>query len=215
MQRKWKWIPWHSRLNRNSPSCTVGAGLHLLQVRKIPNTIEIEIDSFVTHDGKRVESHKTRVVTTPKRRANVTIEAAAENFEWLLLAAQAEWGTGPKAEKRCMSDEQLSQLPELEPPCKFSKTSVGKLQVYCNYREQGVWKKHQKTVGVNFDSDLSSFEAMTRTCEAGVMDFYRSHHESRGTGHDDEEEEAGAIDDVAQPPLVDVEAGAEAEQAST
>ena len=110
------------------------------------------------------------------------------------------------------------KLPELQPPCKFSKTSAGKLQAYCNCREHGVWKKHQKTVGVNFDSDLSFFEAMIRTCEAGVLDFYKSHHESRGPGHDEEEEDAGAIADhsgAIRAPIGDAAAPAEAEQAAT
>ena len=156
----------------------------------IPGTIEIKVGGFVTPEGQRVEEHTLHVVTTPKRGASVTMEITAENFEWLLAAAQVDWDTAVKPDKR--SDElDESTLPHLEQPLKYQKTQNGKLQICCNYRKQGVWRKHQKVVNVSINSDNSSLEAIVRTCESEVMMFYSSNHEKMS--HDDEQ--------VSPPPL--------------
>ena len=142
----------------------------------IPDTISVKMASFVTPDGQRVEEHTLRVVTTPKRRANVTMEATAENFEWLLKAAQCDWDSGVKPQ-RGIDDEEESMLPELAHPCKYQKTESGKLKIVCSYRQHGVWKKHQKAVGVSIQGDNSSFESIIRSCEEEVLNFFRAHHE--------------------------------------
>ena len=139
----------------------------------IPATVTLHMAAFVTPDGQRVDEHTLRVVTTPKRRGNVTMEATPENFEWLMLAAQVE-GDIPKPEKRQHEDEG-DDLPTLSPPCQFQKTGGGKLKVYCYYRHQGQWKKHQQSVQVGILGG-DSLEAAIRRCEGSVMDFYNSNH---------------------------------------
>ena len=148
-------------------------------IAKIPATISLKMASFVTPDGERVDEHTIRVVTTPKRRVSVTMEATPENFEWLLQAAQVEWDTGAKLEKKANIDEEFD-LPELTGPCKYQKTENGKLKISCSYRQQGLWKKHQKAVNVNIHEDNSNLLAIIRRCEAEVLDFYHSHHEPTG-----------------------------------
>ena len=146
----------------------------------VPAMISLKIQAFVTHDGQRVDDHTIRIITTPKRGATVTMEAKAENFEWLLMAAQAEWGGAAKVSKRVISDDGEAGLPELAFPCKYQKTDIGKLKIVCSYRQQGVWKKHQRAVDVHINKDNSNFETIVRRCEAEVLDFYKSQHEAGG-----------------------------------
>ena len=143
-----------------------------------PATISLKMGSFVTPDGQRVDEHTIRVVTTPKRRVNVTMEATAENFEWLMQAAQVEWDTGAK---RAHIDDDVD-LPELAAPCKYQKSEAGKLKIVCSYRQQGSWKKHQKAVNVNIHEDNSNLETIIRRCEGEVLGFYNLHHEPGGQG---------------------------------
>ena len=145
----------------------------------VPDTISLKIAAFVTPDGERVEEHILRVVTTPKRRANVTMEATSENFGWLMMATQAEWHIGTKPEKRSIHEVDESTLPELSHPCKYS-VQAGKVKVLCSYRQQGVWKKHQRSVSVTAAGTNSSFEANVRGCEAEVLAFYNSNHDKGG-----------------------------------
>ena len=125
-----------------------------------------------------MEEHNIGVVTTPRRKPNVTIAATAENLEWLMKAAQCEWDTGVKIDKESIADE-MSKLPELSHPCKYQKTSGGKLKIMCSYRDRdGVWKKHQRAVAVNINGDNSTFEAIVRNCEADVLCFYQNYHDT-------------------------------------
>lgn len=78
----------------------------------VPDTISLKIAPFVTPDGQRVEEHILQVVTTPKRRANVTMEATSENFSWLMMATQADWDIGTKPEKRSIHEVDESTLPD-------------------------------------------------------------------------------------------------------
>ncbi len=145
----------------------------------VPDAISLKIAPFVTPDGKRVEEHILRVVTTPKRRANVTMEATSENFDWLMMAAQANWYIGAKPEKRSIHELDESTLPELSHPCKYS-IHLSKVKAVCSYRQQGVWKKHQRSLNVSAAGDNSSFEAIVRGCEAEVLTFYNSNHDKGG-----------------------------------
>lgn len=149
---------------------------------KVPNTISIKMAAFVTPDGQRVEEHTLRVVTTPKRGANVTMEVTAENFEWLMLAVQVDWEIEAKPEKRPIDEVDEDTLPELQAPLKYEKAPCGKVKIFCRYRHQGVWKKHQKALSVNIKSDNSTLEAIVRTCEAEVLAFYNENHEKGGEG---------------------------------
>ena len=133
------------------------------------------------------------MVTTPRRKPNVTIAATAENLEWLMKAAQCEWDTGVKIDKESIADE-MSKLPELSHPCKYQKTSGGKLKIMCSYRNRdGVWKKHQRAVAVNINGDNSTFEAIIRSCEAEVQDFYQQHHEPAAQTSAEPAEDAAPI----------------------
>ena len=109
------------------------------------------------------------------------MEAIAENFEWLMQAAQAEWDVAAKPDKRAIGDDDT--LPQLANPCKYQRTDSGKLNIMCYYRQQGLWKKKTPgAVGVQLDKDNSSFDAIVRRCETDVLDFYKSHHEAGGQG---------------------------------
>ena len=147
----------------------------------VPDTISLKISPFVAPDGQRVEEYILRVVTTPKRRANVTMEATSENFNWLMRATEAEWDTGAKPEKRSIHEVDESTLPELSHPCKYS-VHLGKVKVLCSYRQHGVLKRHQRSLSVNAAGDNSSFEAIVRGCEAEVLAFYNSNHDKGGPG---------------------------------
>ena len=159
------------------------------QEASLPKTVVLKMASFVTADGQRVEEHSLKVVTTPKRRTKVTMEANAENLEWLLKASQAGWDLkGTEGEKRGINEEEVSHLPVLSHPCKYQKTPGGKLKIVCSYREQGTWKKKEKVVGVLLES---SMEGIIRMCEAEVVEFYHKHHEPP----------AGGSGEVAEEPL--------------
>ena len=153
----------------------------------VPDTISLKIAPFVTPDGQRVEEHILQVVTTPKRRANVTMEATSENFSWLMMASQADWDIGTKPEKRSIHEVDESTLPELSHPCKYV-FHLSKVKVVCSYRHQGVWKKHQRALSVSVAGDNSSFEAIVRGCEAEVLSFYNSNHDKGGPGADGDEQ---------------------------
>ncbi len=157
------------------------------EAAKVSDTISLTIAPFVTSDGKRVEEHILRVATTPKRGTKVTMEATSENFSWLMMAAHADWHTRAKPEKRSIHEVDESTLPELSHPCKYS-VHFGKVKVLCFYREQGVWKKHQRSLSVNAAGDNPSFEAIVRGCEAEVLAFYNSNHDKGGPddGGDDQ-----------------------------
>jgi hypothetical protein len=142
----------------------------------VPDTISLEIAPFVTPDGKRVEEHILRVATTPKRRLSVTMEAISENFSSLMMAAQADWHTRAK---RSIHEVDQSTLPELSHPCKYS-IQDGKVKVVCSYRQQGVWKRHQRSANVSIAGDNSSIVAIVRGLEAEVLAFFNLNHEKGG-----------------------------------
>ena len=153
--------------------------------------IELELPTFVTPDGQRVEEHTMRVVSTPKRRVNITMEITTENFEWLAKAAQLEWDCGARpAETRALPVDEDVDLPELAPPCKYRKGMNGKLKIVCYYRQHGVWKMHQKVVNRGFLDDKTNFEANVRKCEAEVMGFYSAHHDHTSPEGSPEEPDA-------------------------
>ena len=158
---------------------------------EVPDTISIKMGAVVTPDGQRVEEHTLRVVTTPKRGASVTMEVTAENFEWLRMAAQVDWDIVARPEKRSIDELDDTTLPERQPPLKYQKTPTGKLNIICNYFQDGAWKKHQKVLGVNINSDNSSLEAIVRSCESDVLAFYSSHHER--TSHEDEKRPSASM----------------------
>ncbi len=144
---------------------------------QVPQTIPITMKAFVTPEGQRVDEHTCRVVTTPKRGANVMMEVIPENFEWLVLAAHVDWDIEPKTKKRRqLQDGDENTLPELQQPLKYLKTAGGQIKICCYYRQQGVWKKHQRGLHSNVTTG-TSFEAIVRSTEAEVMDFFNSHHE--------------------------------------
>ena len=146
----------------------------------LPNTVALKFPAFVTADGTRVKEIAIRLVTTPKRKAHVTMEATPENFEWLVKAAHEDWGASdrPPKMKRTEDDEQ-SSLPVLKHPCKYHKTAGGKTKIVCSYRDQGIWKRHQNAVEPYMGKD-SSFEDSVRKCESDVLDFYEKNHEPSG-----------------------------------
>ena len=154
----------------------------------VPSTISIDMPAFVTADGQRVEGHTLRVVATPKRGAAVTMEVTAENFEWLAKAAQAEWEVDRKpAQKRTIDCFDDGSWPELQHPCKYWKTSAGKLKIMCYYFHEGRWKRHTKALNVS--TDLSSLESIVRSCENDVLEFYNLNHQP----HDEEHPEAAPL----------------------
>jgi hypothetical protein len=153
------------------------------EAAKVSDTISLTIAPFVTSDGKRVEEHILRVATTPKRGTPVTMEATSENFDWLMMAAHAGWHTRAKPEKRLIHEVDQSILPELSHPCKYSFQD-GKVKVVCSYRQQGLWKRHQRSANVSIAADNSSIEAIVRGLEAEVKAFHKSNHENGGPDDD-------------------------------
>jgi hypothetical protein len=145
----------------------------------VPDMISLVIAPFVTPDGKRVEEHTLRVATTPKRRLSVAMEATSENFSWLMMAAQADWHTGAKPEKRSIHEVDQSALPELSHPCKLS-VQDDKVKVSCCYRQQGVWRRHQRSANVSIVGDKSRIEVIVRGLEAEVLAFFNLSHEKFG-----------------------------------
>ena len=121
----------------------------------------------------------------------MTMEVTPENFEWLRMAAQVDWDIGARPEKRSIDELDATTLPELQSPLKYQKTPTGKLQIICNYFQDGAWKKHQKVLGVNVNSDNSSLQAIVRSCESEVLAFYSSHHER--TSHEDEKRPSASM----------------------
>ncbi len=181
----------------------------------LPATIILTLAPFVTPEGERVDEHRMRVVTTPKRRVNVSMEALAENFEWLRKACQVEWDNGPPPPKQRPPPEEDADLPELRPPCKYRKTLGGKLTIACCYRQGGAWKVHQRVVAMVSGQGNAGAEDMIRRCEGEVLRFYRENHES--TAAEGEGPEAGAEalkdgeEDGAEDPAEDSQAARSSE----
>ncbi len=121
------------------------------------------------------------MATTPKRRLSVAMEATSENFSWLMMAAQADWHTGAKPEKRSIHEVDQSALPELSHPCKYSfQGDKDKVKIVCCYRQQGVWKRHQRSANVSNAGEKSSIEVIVRGLEAEVLAFFNLNHEKFG-----------------------------------
>ena len=158
----------------------------------LPNTVELEFPAFVSCDGKRVDKQTIRVVTTPKRKAIVTMEATVKNLEWLAKAAHEDWGASTQPQQHRIDDEEQSTLPVLQHPLKYQKTAGGKMRILCHYRSQGVWKRHQAAVEPYMGKDCS-FEESVRKCESDVLNFFEENHEASG--------EPGAASSAAPQPL--------------
>jgi hypothetical protein len=165
---------------------------------QVPDTITLKIAPFVTPEGQRVEEHIFQVVTAPKRGATVTMEATSENFSWLMMAAQVDWLSGSKPEKRSIHEVDESAWPKLQHPCKYSFV-YSKAKVVCSYRQQGIWKKHQRSLNVCPGGDPYVLEAIVRGCEAEVLAFYNSNHDKGGP--DDEAPPLLNGDEQLPPPL--------------
>ena len=112
---------------------------------KVPQLVSIDMPAFVTPDGGRVDPQSIEVVTTPRRRAFVTMVATADNLNWLAKATQVPWdATFVTKRRRCEID--FEALPTLSDALKYKCDDRGNLQIYGRYREGGKWKGTVRTI---------------------------------------------------------------------
>ena len=162
---------------------------------QVPAVIEIAFDAFVTPEGKRIEAHSMRVVTTPKRGFRLTIEAAPANFKWLMHACQVDWADTSAPKKRELPQCSLDGLPELEAPLKYHRDRADNISIMCNFRSaDGSWHRHFKRLDTTFMADTVVMQGVAKHCAETVIDFYNEYH------HD--APESGV--EVAPAPLADV-----------
>ena len=144
----------------------------------VPGFVDVVFDEFVTPEGVRIDSHAMKMVTTPKRGAALTIEAAPANFEWLRWACQVQWGSQRTGTKRQLKrTHTLDELPELEWPLKYGRDSTNGVVIMCHYRsEAGKFIRHQKRLDVSFKDDEVIMERMVRQCADAVLAFHKANN---------------------------------------
>ena len=165
----------------------------------LPSTVELKLAAFVTGDGVRVEETTIRVVTTPRRKANVTMEATAQNFEWLVKAAHEDWAPSAPPPKKQRADEDDADLPALSWPCKYAWSAAGKIKIVCSYRDQSTWKRMQRAVEPSMVG--CSFAEGVRKCEQDVLEVYEANHNPIAEPH--------AAEAEAPPPAGEAKQGEE------
>ena len=122
------------------------------------------------------------MITTPKRKMPVEIEASVENFEWLAKACQYEWPRHELASTYIPRDKAGEDLPELEPPLKHRTLKNSTLKMYVWYRKlDGAWKTKEMTVPAPSGLDESALGAIIRSKEAAMLEFFDiNHHAADG-----------------------------------
>ena len=137
---------------------------------KVPQLVSIDMPAFVLPDGGRVDPQSIEVVTTPRRRAFVTMVATADNLNWLAKAAELRWdATFVTKRRRCEID--FEALPTLGESLKYKRDDRGQLQIYGRYREGGYWKGTVRTIkSWSIDGDDMDQHRIIRLFEAEMLD---------------------------------------------
>ncbi len=151
---------------------------------RVDNYVRVQAQHFCTPGGERVDDFEIKVLTTPKRKAAISIEASAANLEWLCKASQVVWEIAhvrkedrKKYVPRVEIDDE-DNLPTLETPLKYRKLADGRLELYVHYRTQdGSWKTHQSTVlKALADFDAYARNSIIQQCAASVLKWYGENH---------------------------------------
>ena len=147
---------------------------------KVPIFIEIVMPSFVCPVGERVSDFRLKLLTTPKRKVNISVPCDGPTLDWLLKATQIKWEYNDCRYSNYVERVPLGDtddLPELAHPIKLIKLSNGKLKLYVHYRlEDGTWKKKEQSVGAIERDQDSVRRRLVEECEQKMISFYNQHH---------------------------------------
>jgi len=166
---------------------------------KVPVFIEIVMDSFVCPAGERVSEFRLKLLTTPKRKVNISVPCDGPTLDWLLKATQIKWEYNDCRYSNYVQRvplEDTDDLPELARPIKYIKLSNGKLKLYVHYRlADGTWKKKEQSVVSIEHAQDSVRKHLVEECEQKMISFYNQHHVPDPEG----------VDVVANEPVADGE----------
>ena len=165
---------------------------------KVPASIDVSFDAFVTPEGHRIEEHTLKIITTPKRGLPVTVEALPANFEWLRMACQVKWEEQPKKKKRVLRRTlSIDELPPLDWPLQYWKDPTsGATCIICYYRgEDGKYRTHRKKLEMPGEEDGNITERLIKHCAASVLAFFESNQCELG-GAEEEDAAAAPLQDA-------------------
>ena len=149
----------------------------------VPTFVTIDVPGFCCPAGERVPECSIRIVTTPKRRANVSMELSAANLDWLLKASEVEWDIGARSSGYVRRVAIDADLPELAHGLKYRKLEGGKIHIWTHWRSSdGSWREHRQSVpNCPVECDSKVLEALIRRAEEDVLSFLRDNHHPEGS----------------------------------
>ena len=124
----------------------------------------------VTPVGRRVPAQALEVVSTPRRKAMVTIAITEDILNWLVKAVKADW-PGCRSRKRPISDVDFSEMPELDPSLHYRRDSAGYLQIagHCKDKSGAVRKRCWLVRPLTKATNGECSEETIRACERLVL----------------------------------------------
>jgi len=142
----------------------------------VPPLVTIVVDAFVTPEGERVPQHSVELVTTPDRRALVTMVINEANLGWLVKAATLPWDAKFVTKKRAYEID-FNDLPPLDAPLSYKFDNRDNLQICGKYRcANGRWKRTVKTLTPWDVNNESMQELVIRSFETQMLEFIKEHH---------------------------------------
>ena len=137
----------------------------------VPQLVCIEVKAFITPAGERIPAQALEVVSTPRRKAIVTLAITEENMNWLVKAVEVDW-PAVKTRKRRIPEVDFDGRPQLHPRLRYKCDSAGNLQIYGRYKNQRdeSWRTVVRTVRPLTQAVTGECsEDALRACESEVL----------------------------------------------
>jgi len=130
--------------------------------------VKVGVLSTTTADGTRICEFSMRVISTPRRKSNITVELTLALLSWAIVAMGQLEGN---AFKRLRRERDLIALTQ--PNCQWRNR--GRPVIFCRYRTaDGEWKMHMETPWKSVDESMQTW--IIREVEARAQRFYEENH---------------------------------------
>ena len=140
----------------------------IFHAANVPEIITINAPPFTTADGTRIGEFSMRVISTPRRKSNITVELTLALLSWAIVAVGQFEGNAFKRPRR-----ERNLITLTQPNCQWRQRD--RPAIFCRYRTaDGDWKVHMETPWKSVDESMQT--SIIREVEARAQRFYEENH---------------------------------------
>ena len=150
----------------------------------VPEIIEIVHPGFTTNDGTRFPEHHMKVISTPSRNINITVEMTSQNLDFMAVAAHYCEHTARKGSEGDGDDDDEDDTAINEPNVHWAKvksaTGGHEWKLSCCFRlECGKWKTHYKKVHTIKGAAPGVNDQILASAAKEMQHYYNENHVGR------------------------------------